>query len=128
MAPRFFEKGIASIVTSNLNYAMLDFQPPCGAASAAAANTGCLTVRSATPQPYSTSRLSSSSCERLAQLPSARMLRRLAKSTEARLNAVRGGGEAERPTSLTGSGVVGNYVDICPLQTLAINELLRSTL
>ncbi|KAL5966640.1 hypothetical protein TSMEX_005627 [Taenia solium] len=128
MAPRFFAKEIASVVTSTLNYAMLDFQPSSGAASAVAANTGGLSVRSVTPQPYSTPRLSSSSFERLAQLPSAGLSRRLARSMEARLNPVQGSGEAERPMNVTGSGVVGNYVDICPLQTLAINELLRSTL
>ncbi|KAL5102729.1 hypothetical protein TcWFU_004559 [Taenia crassiceps] len=126
-ASRFFGKEAASEVNSTLNYAMLDFQPPSGAASAVAAYTGGLTVRSATPQPHSTTLLSSSSCESLAQLPSTRLSRRLAKSMEARLNAVQEGVEAGRPMNATGSSVVGNYVDICPLQTLAINELLRSS-
>ncbi|EUB56842.1 hypothetical protein EGR_08311 [Echinococcus granulosus] len=128
VAPHFFGKDVVSTATSTLNYAMLDFQLPSNTASAIATYTGNLTVRSPPLQPHSTPLFSSSSCERLVQVPSTRLSRRLARSMEAQLNAVRGSGEAERPMSMTGSGVGGNYVDICPLQTLAINELLRSTL
>ncbi|VDM32990.1 unnamed protein product [Hydatigera taeniaeformis] len=124
MVPHFFGREIASLITSTLNYAMLDFQPPSAAASAA---VGGQNVHSDPPRLHSSS-LSSRSCERLARQPSSRLSRRLAKSMEAHLNAVRGSELADGTMNGAGSGAGGNYVDICPLQTLAINELLRSTL
>lgn len=106
---------------------MLDFQ----AAVCASSNMPNRSPQSHNSQStthfFPNSRAVSNSYERLERLSINQLARRLARSMEARLNSVRGD-EGDRAESTAGNGSGGNYVDICPLQTLAINELLRSTL
>ena len=112
---------------STLNYAMLDFQKTPSLASGASGSQGASHV--ASHRTYSERRqpcrhrTASSTFECLVRTPTTLPDRRLARSVDARLNAAMENGE-EKEVMESG----GNYVDICPLQTLAINELLRNTL
>ena len=112
---------------STLNYAMLDFQNTPSLTSGASGSQGPSYVAShrtysARRQPCR-HRTASSTFECLMRTPTTLPDRRLAQSVDARLNAAM---ENEEEKEVTEIG--SNYVDICPLQTLAINELLRSTL
>ncbi|KAM3178439.1 hypothetical protein ACTXT7_002526 [Hymenolepis weldensis] len=111
---------------STINYAMLDFQEP----SIHRGNPRNQSIGSPPRRSHRRpviSRTKSSSCERLTRLSVSQIIRRLAISVEARLNMTELENR-EKQSSKTDSSNGGNYVDICPLQTLAINELLRNTL
>ncbi|VDN99348.1 unnamed protein product [Rodentolepis nana] len=111
---------------STINYAMLDFQEP----KVHRGNSRTQSIGSPQRRSYKRPVLppaKSCSSERPTRSSVSQTIRRLARSVEARLNMTEVENRVQQSTQ-TGSSNGGNYVDICPLQTLAINELLRSTL
>ncbi|VDD76502.1 unnamed protein product [Mesocestoides corti] len=111
---------------STINYALLEFQPP----AASPPHSGQSSVQNVAAVGVLVPSSNRSVLTRTSSVRSRpRPSRLLVRSVGDGLNTLASSATAAVPPGVTTSGqAAANYVDICPLQTLAINELLRTTL